>query len=50
MVSHLHNHPTENASEKIIFVTIMRKNKLDVFVYWSKNPISQVDKHPVQLN
>lgn len=24
---------TENASEKIIFVTIMRKNKLDVFVY-----------------
>lgn len=32
VVSHLHNH-TENASEKIIFVTIMRKNKLDVFVY-----------------
>lgn len=29
---------------------ILTENISDIFVYWSKNSISQFDKHPVQLN
>lgn len=39
--------------EKLLEATVMctlTESISDVFVYWSRNPISQFDKHPVQLN